>query len=112
MSQQRELTREQAADACACHVDTIRRYERAGKLPNRRQDEGGKWHLPVTDLVAAGLLDPVASHDALPEIAERSKAQRDVAELRLRLAASEARAEILEDQVAFLRQLATSRTAA
>jgi hypothetical protein len=51
-------------------------------------------------------------HDALPEIAERSKAQRDVAELRLRLAASEARAEILEDQVAFLRQLATSRTAA
>lgn len=61
----------EAADRCGVSVNTIRKRQRDGRLPNAIVDEQG-WRIPITDLIADGL-EPVS-----PRLAE----QRALAEAR------------------------------
>lgn len=114
MSEHAYLNRKEAAAACGCHVDTIRRAEASGKLPNCRRRDDGTVEIPVADLVAAGLLDPLAAAGPIEEVATRSRTERDLAATRQELAVSRAEVAALvqrlaraEDEVAFLRRLLT-----
>lgn len=53
------LSQKQAAEACGVSEATIRRRRAAGKLPNAVEDGNGGFLIPVTDLIAAGLMDRV-----------------------------------------------------
>ena len=64
MSSERWVTRAEAAELRGCSTDTIRRSQNAGEYPNHRTDDDGVWHIPLSDLVAAGHLDPTASVSA------------------------------------------------
>jgi len=104
------VTRKEAAALCAVHVDTIRRYVDDGRLPRSRKNAKGVVEVPVADLVAAGLLDPMASGDNVAEVATRSRAERDLIAARQELAvvtarfdAAVVRAERAEADVAWLR---------
>lgn len=53
----------QAAKETGKSLPTIRHYLASGKFPNARQRAKGKvqvWEIPLTDLVASGLLDKVS----------------------------------------------------
>jgi hypothetical protein len=109
------LSRRDAAAACGCHVDTIRRYEKRGELPNK-QVRNGTVLIPVSDLVAAGLLDPLANDDRIEQVAHRSRTERELAAARqeiavltVRLDGARARAERAEADVAFFKQLVASK---
>ena len=54
MSSERWVTRAEAAELRGCSTDTIRRSQNAGEYPNHRTDDDGVWHIPLSDLVAAG----------------------------------------------------------
>ena len=99
MSETRYLTREEAATVCACHVDTIRRDERMGRLPNARKRPDGVVEIPVSDLVAAGRLDPLAADAPLTEIVTKSRAERELLEARQRIALLESRVAALEGEI-------------
>jgi DNA-binding transcriptional MerR regulator len=105
------INRRTAAVLCGCSTYTLRRYDRDGKLPRRQVGDDGAVHYTVDDLVAAGLLDPLAAgpaletvnselHDSGPDVAhtELAVAQARIAELTARLARA-------EDEVVFLREL-------
>lgn len=77
----RYLTRREASAACACHVDTIRRAEVASRLSSKRTRADGTLEIPVADLAGAGLLDPLAAGEGLPELVTRTRAQRDLLEV-------------------------------
>lgn len=66
MSTERLVTRKEAARLCGCSVDSIRRRQNEGDFPNARLDDGA-WMIPVSDLVAAGHLDPTAPIEVLAE---------------------------------------------
>ena len=53
MSESRYLTREEASIACGVSIDTLRRDQRLGKLPQVRTRADGVVEIPVSDLVAA-----------------------------------------------------------
>ena len=53
------LSKPDGAALCAKSEDTLRRYDRQGKLPNTELRDG-KTFYAVADLVAAELLDPSA----------------------------------------------------
>jgi vacuolar-type H+-ATPase subunit I/STV1 len=60
MSSDNYFNATQAAKHSGVNVVTIRDYLAKGKLPNSKQVPKGKvkvWQIPLTDLVAAGLLD-------------------------------------------------------
>jgi hypothetical protein len=74
----------QAAKATGKSIPTIRLALANGKLPNARSIPKGKnqsWLIPLTDLVASGLLDQVNPSSALSEPAS------DYLELRVEVAA-------------------------
>jgi hypothetical protein len=105
------LTRAEAAAVCGVHVDTLRRDERAGRLPATRQRDGGIEYL-VTDLVAAGRLDPVAAAADVNGTAHRAIVEQDLVEARRQLAvlnerldAKRERVAALEAEVAYLRRM-------
>ncbi len=119
MSENRYLTRREAAAASGCHPDTIRRAEAAGRLPNRRTRSDGSIEIPVSDLVAAGLLDPVAAGDGLPELVARTRTERDLLEARQQVALEQARVAGLDtlldrahEEITFLRSLVRQQKAA
>lgn len=109
------VSRAEAAALCDVHVDTIRRHITSQKLPRTRKNPKGVVEVPVADLVAAGLLDPMAAGDSAGEVATRSRAERDLVATRQELAvtatkldAAVARAERAEAEVAFLRTWITA----
>ena len=117
MTESAYLSQQDAAAVCNVSRDTIRRYRRDRKLPNSRT-EGGIVEVAVADLVAAGLLDPLAAGEA-PESAGRSRSVRDLVVARLELAVASARLEVLGErleaagaEIAFLRSLVQKTQAA
>jgi len=119
MSDNRYLTGKEAAALCGCHPDTIRRAETAGKLPNRRTRPGGSVEIPVPDLVAAGLLDPLAAGGTLPALVTRTRTERDLIESRQLVALRDAKIDSLVSQldraledITFLRRLVSQQSAA
>ncbi len=93
MSSETSFHASQSAKHAGVNVVTIRDYLVKGRLPNARQTTKGKvtvWAIPLTDLVAAGLLDKVSS-DSEAQIKEvRSTAlQSQISELQARLTLTE-----------------------
>jgi hypothetical protein len=98
MSTERLVTRKEAGRLCGCSVDSIRRRQAEGDFPNARLDDGA-WMIPVSDLVAAGHLDPTAPTESAPPAPDETAA--DAARI-ARLEAELARAE---SEIAFQRDL-------
>jgi len=110
----RFVTQREAADLARCSKDTIVRTRQAGRLPHARLD-GHTWMIPIADLVVAGLYDPAAG--AMPDTPARARDEPEhpgAVPSSMELARAQARIAALEDLVArqdeelrFLRQLAT-----
>ncbi|MFA5566524.1 MAG: hypothetical protein WC184_10915 [Acidimicrobiia bacterium] len=107
-----------AAELCGCDISTIRRANKAEKLPNTRKNKSGAWEVPLADLVAAGMLDPLASNTDVAEILGRSRNERDLVMARQDLALANAEIEALkeslsrsDDEIAFMRGLLTKAAA-
>ena len=105
------LTKAAAAALTGKSEASIQRYNRDGKLPSSRY-EGGILEVAVADLVAVGLLDPLAAAGAIDDFAARSRSDRDLVVARRDLAVAQARIDALaerldeaHDQIAFLRAL-------
>lgn len=94
------LSKKEAAAACRCSEANIQRYRRDGKLPNARYGEGGVLEVAVADLVAAGLLDPLAAAGDVSDLGGRARIERDLVEARQELAVATARLDALTDRVA------------
>ena len=100
----------EAARATGKSIPTIHNYLKSGKLPNAISQPNGKsktWQIPLTDLVAARLLDKVE-----PETpSARNTEQDETQTLRERVARLEAENEQLKERVQdskeFLRALQT-----
>jgi DNA-binding transcriptional MerR regulator len=110
MSSDKLFNISEAARATGKSIPTIHNYLKAGKLPNAISTPNGKsktWQIPLTDLVAARLLDRVESE---PESA-RNTDQDEIQRLREKVAGFEAKIEQLEarvqDSKEFLRVLQT-----
>lgn len=106
--EERLLTQCEAARVAGCSKDTIVRARRSGRLPHARLTDG-RWMIPADDLVTAGL----APTDAISPAADEED-EASVEPASLKLAQAEARVAALEDLVTrqddelrFLRQLAT-----
>ena len=97
---------------CGCSNVTLRRYDRSGKLPNRQVGDDGIVRYAVSDLVAAGLLDPTAS---VSQVVERVHPRPDdhgspgagsqMADAEARIAELTARLARAEEEVAYWRSL-------
>jgi hypothetical protein len=64
MTSERYLNRAEASKAIGKSEPTLDGYLKAGKFPNAKKVKTGKretWSIPLTDLVASGLLDKVES---------------------------------------------------
>lgn len=106
------LTRKEAAVACGCSEDTLRRDQRLGRLPNTRRGSDGSILYVVADLVAAGRLGKSEATGPVVEVVGRSRAERDLVAARTELAVANARITELsarierqEDEITFLRSL-------
>jgi DNA-binding transcriptional MerR regulator len=100
MTTDKTLNISEAARATGKSVMTIRAYLEAkpSKLPNAFQTPKGKsksWNIPLTDLVAAGLLDSVT-----PEPAKALTPEPAEIELRLLVATLEAENNSLRERLA------------
>lgn len=114
----RSVTQREAADLARCSKDTIVRTRQAGRLPHARLD-GHTWMIPIADLVVAGLYDPATG--AMPDTPIRARDEPEhpgAVPTSMELARAQARIAALEDLVArqddeldFLRQLATDTLA-
>lgn len=100
----------EAARATGKSIPTIHNYLKAGKLPNAISTPNGKsktWQIPLTDLVAARLLDKVESEPS----GARNMEQDETQTLREKVARLEAENEQLKERVQdskeFLRALQT-----
>jgi hypothetical protein len=94
MTQPHYLNRAQAAKATGKSEPTIDAYLKSGRLPNAAKIRIGKreaWQIPITDLVAAGLLDKVNPTTETPQngtlfdvmtLPEQLKALQEIAGLR------------------------------
>jgi hypothetical protein len=64
MTSERYLNRKQAAEATGKSEPTIDNHLKAGKFPRAKKVKTGNretWQIPLTDLIAAGLIDKVSS---------------------------------------------------
>ena len=104
MSSERWVTRAEAAELRGCSTDTIRRSQNAGEYPNHRTDDDGVWRIPLSDLVAAGHLDPTAS------VAAAAPHDTDLAAVS-HIARLEAALERAESEIEFQRALLLQLTA-
>ena len=87
MSSDKLLSISEAARATGKSIPTIRNYLDKGKLPNAKSKPKGSskaWFIPLTDLVAAGLLDKVStpSEQALAPVSEVMELREQVAALK------------------------------
>jgi uncharacterized protein YlxW (UPF0749 family) len=110
MSSDKLFNISEAARATGKSIPTIHNYLKSGKLPNAVSQPNGKsktWQIPLTDLVAARLLDKVESE---PEGARKTE-QDETQTLREKVARLEAENEQLKERVQdskeFLRALQT-----
>jgi hypothetical protein len=102
---ERYYTRAEAADLCGTSRDTIKRADRAGRLPNARRRPGcasGTLEYPYGDLVNAGLYDPPAAGEEPEEAIRRVRDERRVLELTTELADAQARVEVSERTIEVL----------
>ena len=107
MSTERFVTRKEAARLCRWSVDTVRRNQGAGDYPNARLEEN-TWMIPVSDLVAAGHLDPTAPVESAPAGPDTSVTDTlRIAHLEAELARAESE---IEFQRGLLMQLAAHRS--
>jgi uncharacterized protein YlxW (UPF0749 family) len=98
MSSDKLFNISEAARATGKSIPTIHNYLKAGKLPNAISTPNGKsktWQIPLTDLVAARLLDRVESE---PEGARKVE-QDETQLLREKVARLEAENEQLKERV-------------
>jgi uncharacterized protein YlxW (UPF0749 family) len=98
MSSDKLFNISEAARATGKSIPTIHNYLKSGKLPNAVSQPNGKsktWQIPLTDLVAARLLDKVESE---PQSA-RDMEQDETQALREEIAALRAKSEQLESRV-------------
>ena len=109
------FTLREAAERTGVSQSTVRRRLDAGDFPNAEQDAAGVWHVPVEDLLAAGLslsrspeeridLRETRAVDQLRALLAEERAQREAAE---QIAAE--RAEHLETVRTALRMLEAAR---
>jgi uncharacterized protein YlxW (UPF0749 family) len=110
MSSDKMFNISEAARATGKSIPTIHNYLKAGKLPNAISTPNGKsktWQIPLTDLVAARLLDRVESEPS----GARNMEQDETQTLREKVARLEAENEQLKERVQdskeFLRALQT-----
>jgi len=91
-SDSRQLTIKQAVTETQSSESTIKRRLLGGAFPHAGQDTDGRWLIPVTDLVAAGLRPGKrAKPDPLPtQLIQLENLHAENAELRTRLAVAEA----------------------
>ena len=107
MTTDQVFTISEAARATGKSIPTIHTYLKAGKLPNAISVPKGKsrsWQIPLTDLVASGLLDKVVSQPE-PEptqvILDQLQAARErLALLELELRLTKERVEAYKEQEA------------
>jgi DNA-binding transcriptional MerR regulator len=88
MTTDQVFTISEAARATGKSIPTIHTYLKAGKLPNATSVPKGKsrsWQIPLTDLVASGLLDKVVSQPE-PEPTQAILLQLQTTQERLALA--------------------------
>ena len=92
VSDPRRLTIKQAVIETQSSESTIKRRLLGGAFPDARQDTDGRWLIPVTDLVAAGLRPGKrAKPDPLPtQLIQLENLHAENVELRTRLAVAEA----------------------
>lgn len=109
------LTRREAAAACGVSFDTIRRRIKAG-MPAEEQD--GVIVVAVADLVAHGLLDPLAAGGDITGAVAKDRTERQLEEAQHALAVAGARVVWLEarlaeyqDETKFLRGLVKTAAA-
>ncbi len=88
-----------AAALCNKSEATLSRYRRNDKLPNSRRNADRHVEVAVADLVACGLLDPLAAAGPVSELADRSRAARDLVLVRQELAVATVRIEALTDRL-------------
>lgn len=112
MSATQHFTIREAADLSGWSFDSIKRDRTLGYYPNARRGDGpnAPWLIPLDDLIAAGRYTPEPDQDPGLVVADR-RAERDLALLREQLAASTARADRAEGEVAYLRTLLDRRAA-
>lgn len=110
MSSDKMFNISEAARATGKSIPTIHNYLKAGKLPNATSQPNGRsksWQIPLTDLVAARLLDKVESEPS----GARNMEQDETQTLREKVARLEAENEQLKERVQdskeFLRALQT-----
>ena len=109
------LTVRQSAVLAACSDDTIRRRLDAGMLPGAVQSTTGtrEWKIPVSALIAAGMVDAAVLDPSTPAGAARVGVDPEivalmetVASLTARLDVQEARLRDKDEDIAYLRALA------
>ncbi len=111
VSDPRRLTIKQAVTETQSSESTIKRRLLGGAFPDARQDTDGRWLIPVTDLVAAGLRPGKrAKPDPLPtQVTQLENLHAENVDLRTRLAVAEAvageRERIIGVQERMLRML-------
>lgn len=86
MSSETYFNASEAAKETGKSVVTIRDYLAKGKFPNATQRPKGKvqvWQIPLTDLVASGLLDKVSSASKDPSRAQLTETRATALETRI-----------------------------
>ena len=119
MSSETWLSRKEAARYPGTSYDRIRRADEAGRLPGRRVRPGedgptATLEYPLTELVAAGLVDTLAALESAPGPAAAEDPGHETEQLRRRVAELEVRLERRDadfDRVARLLELALGRAA-
>jgi DNA-binding transcriptional MerR regulator len=100
MSSETYYNLSQASELTKLSHPTLRKYLREGKFPNATQTTKGKvlvWAIPLTDLVAAELLDKVSTPS--PDSTEATSLTDRAAALGERLGRLEAENEQLKERV-------------
>ena len=95
-----DVKQKDAALLCDVHEDTVKRWRKAGLLPNSHKRDG-VWHIAVSDLVACGHLTREAAADAGSILGVRRDEQQST-KLRIefdKLAADAQRLQALNDEL-------------
>jgi hypothetical protein len=106
------VTQREAAELAGCSKDSIVRARASGRFPHARLRDHA-WTLPVDDLIAAGLYDPIGDSEgdsegdtvATPDGAEATPVTVDLACALARVTALEDVVSRQDDELRFLRQL-------
>lgn len=99
MTTDQVFTISEAARATGKSIPTIHTYLKAGKLPNATSTPKGKsrsWQIPLTDLVASGLLDKVAT---APEPEPTQVLLNDLQATKERLALAELELKLIRESL-------------